>query len=269
MISQLLSTGHEARSSSRISTALVSHNRIPLVETSAKLYHAKFGADTPDWQYFHQKGKIVFGKDEECPPETGSTGSGSTSTSSLSAGHDTGISDAEHYWFRLMDPSTGKVDWLFPVPENFTYTMEKPFFHMFTGRSRLWGFLFEDDAEGNAFGEVVKKHLPPPTMAKTTGTTRPRLPPVRSRTTFRIKSLRSRQKSVASEHAPKVSAGMISVPRSNSFMHLGHIGLSRDGEVERSGDIDPSWARILTEPPTKGDQKPARTKEAGCFQVFI
>ncbi|KAL0576115.1 hypothetical protein V5O48_005862 [Marasmius crinis-equi] len=185
MFSQVLSTKYETITGPRGSTALVSHNRIPLVEASAKLYHAKFGAETPDWQYFHQKGKIVFGKDEECPRETDSAGS--RSSTSISLGH-ARVADAESYWFRLLDPSTGKVDWLFPVPETLTYTMEKPFFHMLTGRvrssisisimldlpltqtfvlsgvqSRLWGFLFDDDAEGTAFGEVVKQHLPTPT----------------------------------------------------------------------------------------------------------
>ncbi|KAF9269460.1 hypothetical protein L218DRAFT_850339 [Marasmius fiardii PR-910] len=226
---------------------LLSHNRIPLVEASAKIYHAKFGVEPPEWQYFHQRGKVIFGRDEECPRETGSDGS--RSSVSLSD-RPIGIMDAECYWFRLLDPNSGKVNWLFPVPENLTYSMDKPFFHMFNGRSRLWGFLFEDDAEGNAFGEIVRRHLPTPT-----GTP----------------SLRSKERSASvSERTSKVTTAMISLPRSSSFAHLAHIGINDNGEVEGSDGVDPSWSRVVSESQVNTGNRYTVTKDTiGCFHGFL
>ncbi|KAG7095628.1 hypothetical protein E1B28_006352 [Marasmius oreades] len=268
-------------------SVLLSHNRIPLAEASVKIYHAKFGVDPPEWQYFHQRGKVIFGRDEEYPRETDSDGSGSSAH--LSDVH-TGIMDVECYWFRLLDPISGKINWLFPVPDNLTYTMDKPFFHIFNGRfppfffkSRLWGFLFEIDAESHAFSEVVKRHLPTPSgtqlrlysvgpSAHQGVLARSQTAPVRVWTTFpRMRSLRSRDKPASiSERTPRITSTMISLPRSSSFAHLGHIGLNRDGEVERSESVDPSWARMINESQVDDGGRYTVTKDTvGCFRGFL
>ncbi|ESK97029.1 proline-rich protein [Moniliophthora roreri MCA 2997] len=247
MFSQLLSAKDRRKVSTSYSS-LVSHNRVTLVEAYAKVYHAKFGAEPVEWQYFNQKGKVVFGRDEDL-------------------GSSSGIPDAERYWFRLVDPLTGKVNWLFPVPENLVYHTEKPFFHVFNGRSRMWGLLFDNDIEGNAFGQTVKHYLPSSPIAtrKTSTKTRP--------TMFRLRSLRSKNNSTLSvteaSPQPTITPAMISMPRTNSFSHLAHIGLNRDGEVEGSEGVDPSWTRIVTERQNHNPHRSTIMKDIGCFQGFI
>ena len=39
---------------------------------------------------------------------------------------------------------------------------------------------------------------------------------------------------------------MISSPAPDSFRHLAHVGVNKDGIFEVSKDIDPSWKEMLT-----------------------
>ena len=39
---------------------------------------------------------------------------------------------------------------------------------------------------------------------------------------------------------------MISSPAPDSFRHLAHVGVNKDGIIEVSKDIDPSWKEMLT-----------------------
>lgn len=38
---------------------------------------------------------------------------------------------------------------------------------------------------------------------------------------------------------------MISSPAPDSFRHLGHVGVNKDGIFEVSEDIDPSWKEMI------------------------
>ncbi|KAG5639757.1 hypothetical protein H0H81_000037 [Sphagnurus paluster] len=38
---------------------------------------------------------------------------------------------------------------------------------------------------------------------------------------------------------------MVSLPAPNSFVHVAHVGLNKDGVVEASEGIDPSWRALL------------------------
>ncbi|KAG5644688.1 hypothetical protein DXG03_007988 [Asterophora parasitica] len=38
---------------------------------------------------------------------------------------------------------------------------------------------------------------------------------------------------------------MVSLPSPNSFVHVAHVGLNKDGVIEASQGIDPSWKAVL------------------------
>lgn len=39
---------------------------------------------------------------------------------------------------------------------------------------------------------------------------------------------------------------MVSAPTPNSFIHVSHVGINRQGNVEASPGIDPSWKNVLS-----------------------
>ncbi|KAF5392761.1 hypothetical protein D9757_001034 [Collybiopsis confluens] len=237
-----------------------------LAQVPAKLYHAKFSAAEYEWQFFNQRGTILFGQDQ-----TNQAGVGATDPSAEVAGltespQTSGLSDTT-YWFRLRDDSTGKISWMFQLPEDCSYRIDKPFFHFFSGRSRMWGFLFDNDQEGLAFGEL-------------SGITSKRAPSVRSKKS--LKSLLRRNNSssftlalpplpaIATSEERKtrkeaVTPAMISLPNTQTFVHIGHIGFDGDGAVECSEGIDPSWVTVITDIHLHG--KP-ETLASGHKQLF-
>jgi len=90
---------------------------------SARVYHTQFGAKHNDWTYSRLKGLLVFGKDRVIHSSEASSGSHVAT-------------DAEKYWFRLVDETSGKTVWMFKVPAGFEYHLDRPFFHIFAGRVR-------------------------------------------------------------------------------------------------------------------------------------
>lgn len=98
-----------------------------LAQVTAKVYHAKFGSGD-DWQYFNQRGTVVFGQDQN---QNRNQEQGNTATN-------TSIEDLKpvraHFWFRLRDESNGRIVWMFQIPEDCLYRVDKPFFHVFNGK---------------------------------------------------------------------------------------------------------------------------------------
>ncbi|KDQ60407.1 hypothetical protein JAAARDRAFT_191790 [Jaapia argillacea MUCL 33604] len=165
----------------------------------ARVYHAPFGSAEHEWTYSGLKGSLVFGRDLETP------------------------ADGRAYWFRLLDPTAKrKVVWAHHLPESFEYKMDKPFFHVFSGNSRMYGFRFEEDEEAGKFYEHVKNRAPPSN-----------LPPRKKSRIFRV------------TRTP--TGRSISPPLPDSFVHVAHIGLDDNGTLKTSDDLDPDWIRLLSE----------------------
>jgi len=134
--------------------------------------------------------------------------------------------EAENYWFRLLDADSRKPVWMFRIPAGFSYQLDRPFFHVFQGRSRRFGFLFEDDDEATAFARKVTSQTQPPRKHRTL-------------------SLSRKRSNLNQGSRRTVSPTMISAPTLHSFVHVAHVGISDDGAIEASKDIDPSWKVVL------------------------
>ncbi|KAF9078393.1 hypothetical protein BDP27DRAFT_1440854 [Rhodocollybia butyracea] len=246
-----------------------SHAERTICQVTGRLYHAKFAAMEHDWQYFNQRGTIVFG-------QTPSDGvKAAQSTADLEDGsHWKGpeiVADA-NYWFSLQDES-GRNLWMFQIPPDFAYRIDKPFFHVFNGRSRMWGFLFDSDQDGQNFGEFVRAHIPSPPHVKQDGqlarkvyksisTRTSREPSIRSKISLKSRILRDHNTSTPTlvpssqgeafpEYRPRqnikgITTSMISLPETQTFVHVGHIGFDCNGAIECSGGVDPSWSNAIT-----------------------
>ncbi|KAJ7594268.1 hypothetical protein C8J56DRAFT_1121616 [Mycena floridula] len=99
---------------------------------SAHLYHAEFGR-SKNWKSTGLKGNLVFGT---------TCGSG-----------------IENLRFQLYDQSNERLLWRFEVPLELHYRLDRPFFHVFHGQSRMWGFSFEKDEEAAHFFHEVTLYL--------------------------------------------------------------------------------------------------------------
>ncbi|CAA7266192.1 unnamed protein product [Cyclocybe aegerita] len=109
-----------------------------LAVAGARVYHTKLNAKDTQWNYSQWKGTLSFGRDIDTPISRTNS-----------------ASDTEKYWFRLADDETGRTVWMFKFPEQFEYLVDRPFFHVFQGRTRRYGFLFNDDDEASMFGNEV------------------------------------------------------------------------------------------------------------------
>jgi Wiskott-Aldrich syndrome protein len=177
---------------------------------SARVYHAHFGGSQHDWTYTRLKGVLSFGKDR-------------SARGSLDSSIGTASVDADGFWFRLVDETSGKVVWMIKVPKALNYQVDRPFFHIFPGRSRMFGFRFEDDDEAKMLSKEVIDRLGP------TG--------VNTRITKKSKSLPAQ--------AAQLSTSMISTPK--AFVHVSHVGINEKGVVEASEGLDPVWATLVGE----------------------
>ncbi|KAG6895825.1 hypothetical protein C0992_012270 [Termitomyces sp. T32_za158] len=54
---------------------------------------------------------------------------------------------------------------------------------------------------------------------------------------------------------------MISLPAANSFVHVAHVGLNKDGIIEATAGIDPSWRAILEGYGPYGFDEPIKVPE--------
>lgn len=177
---------------------------------SARVYHANFGASQLDWTYSHLKGVLVFGRDRSA---AGSPVS-SVDHSSL---------EADKFWFRLIDDISGKVVWMIKVPKALDYQVDRPFFHIFPGRSRMFGFRFEDDDEAVMLSKEVIDRIGPQA--------------VKTRSAKKSKSLPAQP--------AHLSPSMISSPK--AFVHVAHVGINERGVVEATKGLDPVWASLVGE----------------------
>ena len=96
---------------------------VVLSVAGARVYHTKLSDKENKWTYSQWRGKLSF-----CQDINNFTTSRSTTR------------EAEKYWFRLADEETGRTVWMFKFPENFEYTVDRPFFHVFQGRVRRFNF---------------------------------------------------------------------------------------------------------------------------------
>ncbi|KAJ6588538.1 hypothetical protein B0H19DRAFT_210019 [Mycena capillaripes] len=193
----------------------------------ARVYHAAFGLKQSElWSATGLHGKLMLGKDR-----------GSTV-------------DAQAYWFRLVDDA-GKTIWIFKIPEiSFEYRIDKPFFHVFRGCSRKFGFLFYDDTEAASFAKkVIGRTMPRPLAENLLAAMAAELP----------RSIRSR---LGSSAMGRLSPAMISAPTTNSFVHVAHVGAKKVPPfVEADNEGDPSWTMIVAELAENGGPSPATLLE--------
>ncbi|KAI6038649.1 hypothetical protein EDC04DRAFT_2693399 [Pisolithus marmoratus] len=149
-----------------LSSVLEPNTQKVIATAAVRVYHASFINPHLNWTYSKLKGILVFGRDREGlgspagvpsqllspPPDRGGT-----------QGH--GLRLKEKYWFKLIDVKTDRVVWIFSVPEVFEYCKDKPFFHYFTGTTRMFGFCFDEDEEADVFFKKVtdrtRRHCEP------------------------------------------------------------------------------------------------------------
>ncbi|KAL0946229.1 hypothetical protein HGRIS_012488 [Hohenbuehelia grisea] len=211
MISAQLTPTAEARShQDAIAMCLPSNNcEIFAAASPARIYHAQFGTKGNDWTSSSLEGKLIFGCDHL---------------------------GSDEYWFRLIDTDTNRIVWVFRVPSSgFVYEVDRPFFHVFTGKSRRFGFLFSDDGDASVFAKEVSERTK-------------RLAPKRS--SARKNSLPAR-----------ISPSMISVPSFSTFVHVSHIGINKEGVLEISEGLDPIWRTVLPVLPAQDAKKEEERRE--------
>ncbi|OBZ66692.1 Wiskott-Aldrich syndrome 1 [Grifola frondosa] len=179
-------------------------------KASARIYHASFGTDA--WSYTGLQGVLVFGRDR------------TTVHADKKLGVGQGTSIERNRWFRLVDTSPGKgVVWLHQIPDGFDYRSDKPFFHIFSGLSRMFGFRFDEDAEAEEFYKSIASHT-------------------------QISSPRSRPRKLTFPSSLKrISPSMISAPTPGTFVHLSHVGVNEKGQIEASPNVAPGWTVMLQE----------------------
>lgn len=192
-----------------------------VVATAAvRIYYAPFNNPHLNWSYSKLKGILVFGRDRDThhgtsPPKRG--------------GH--GVRLKEKYWFRLVDMKTDRVVWTFSIPEVFEYTKDKPFFHYFSGTSRMFGLCFDEDEEASVFYKKVsdrtRHHFFQPFL-------------------FKTGKKEKKEKQKAPKSSP-VNPRIISSPAPHSFVHVAHVGISTRGITESSKNIKPAWSALMAD----------------------
>ncbi|KZT22280.1 PH domain-like protein [Neolentinus lepideus HHB14362 ss-1] len=173
-----------------LSDALPSESCHIISTAQARLYHAPFRQCR--WASTGLQGLLVFGKELE----------------------------SEGYWFRILYSSAKKVVWAHNIPKGMKYEKDKPFFHVFAGASRQYGFRFEDDDEADEFFDAVTKNLA-------------LLKPVTNK---------KKRSFLGSRRQTPV---VISAPSQGSFVHLAHISLDEKGFVDASENVNPEWLRLF------------------------
>ncbi|EAU84111.1 hypothetical protein CC1G_06973 [Coprinopsis cinerea okayama7 len=172
---------------------------------NARIYHTDLDAKKDEWTYSRLKGTLTFGRNWSLNKPNDIKGDG-------------------QHWFTLSDEANGKTVWMFEIPAaGLQYEVDRPFFHVFSGRTRKYGLLFEDDDEAALFSKKVFsevcKDVPPPKRGRS----------FRSRHHTRSKSFNGRSASI--------TRAQISHPVTNSFRHISHIGVNRTGVYEMSKDL--------------------------------
>ncbi|KAH9474695.1 hypothetical protein JR316_0013160 [Psilocybe cubensis] len=203
-----------------------------LAVAGARVYHTKLNVKDSQWIYSRWKGTLTFGRDVDDPNSVTQD-----------------ISETERHWFRLADDETGRTVWMFKFPENFEYSVDRPFFHVFQGRTRTYGFLFNDDDEASVFGRKVMGRL---SSGRGSFSLKARhiwanllqthvVEPVRKSRSPGKLSGSNRSKSLTGS----ISRSLISSPAPQSFKHIAHVGVNKDGLFEASKDLDSAWKIML------------------------
>jgi len=196
-----------------LSTVLNPSTQKIICTASARIYHKPFGTSHPEWTYSKIKGLLVFGRDRDIH---------GSDQSNIGQGYRL----AETYWFRLVDLNTDRVIWMLRVPEAFEYHRDRPFFHVFPGSSRMFGFCFDDDDEAATFYTKVIDRIARPNPGNK-GRTKPA------------------KKNKPSTRPRRVQASTISAPVPASFVHVAHVGVNSQGMIQTSHDIDPAWEVLV------------------------
>ncbi|KAI6020194.1 hypothetical protein PISMIDRAFT_93625 [Pisolithus microcarpus 441] len=198
-----------------LSSVLELNTQKVIATAAVRVYYAPFINPHLNWTFSKLKGILVFGRDR------GGLDRGGTQ------GH--GLRLKEKYWFRLIDVKTDRVVWMFSVPEVFEYCKDKPFFHCFTGTTRMFGFCFDEDEEADVFFKKVtdrtRRHCEP---APLFACVYPH-PPTKPSITTPLKSC------------------MISSPAPHSFVHVSHVGISANGAIESSKNVEPAWSALIAD----------------------
>ncbi|KAF9238108.1 hypothetical protein BU15DRAFT_9708, partial [Melanogaster broomeanus] len=192
-----------------------------IATAAVRVYYAPFINPHLNWTYSQLKGILVFGRDREglppgLPPPDSATGK-----------H--GLRLKEKYWFRLVDLKTDRVVWMFSVPEVFEYNKDKPFFHYFSGTTRMFGFCFDEDEEAAVFFKKVVDRT-------------------RRHSVFRsFRSGTVKKEKIKTPQTTPVKPSIISSPTPHSFVHVSHVGISTKGIIESSKNIEPAWGALIAD----------------------
>ncbi|KIJ16454.1 hypothetical protein PAXINDRAFT_75301 [Paxillus involutus ATCC 200175] len=206
-----------------LSSVLEPSTQKVIATAAVRVYYAPFINPHLNWTYSKLKGILVFGRDREelplppgIPPPNCGTGT-----------H--GLRLKEKYWFRLVDLKTDRVVWMFSIPEVFEYTKDKPFFHYFSGTTRMFGFCFDEDEEAAVFFKKVVDRTRRHSVFR----------PFRSGST-------KKEKTKVPQLKP-VKHNIISSPTPHSFVHVSHVGISTKGIIESSKNIEPAWGALIAD----------------------
>ncbi|KAG2040672.1 hypothetical protein BDR03DRAFT_948215 [Suillus americanus] len=206
-----------------ISSVLEPSMQKVLATAAVRIYYAPFNNPHLNWSFSKLKGILVFGRDRDThhgtsPPKRG--------------GH--GVRLKEKYWFRLVDMKTDRVVWTFSIPEVFEYTKDKPFFHYFSGTSRMFGLCFDEDEEASVFYKKVSDR-----------TRHHFFQPFLFRSDKKDKKEKKEKQKVPKSSS--VSPRIISSPAPHSFVHVAHVGISTRGIIESSRNIKPAWSTLMAD----------------------
>ncbi|XP_006455197.1 hypothetical protein AGABI2DRAFT_121136 [Agaricus bisporus var. bisporus H97] len=189
------------------------------------------------WVYSYLKGTLVFGRDMRPSGlydyEDAMNIERITAAAAVDGGDDDDDDDAPRgdYWFQLVDDEVGKVVWRFKVPiddadRKFKYEFDRPFFHVFQGSSRKYGFLFDDDKEATVFLNQVN--------ARTETAIKPVSPPAKTiksfSRTFSIRSHKKTRKTSSSHLIPLPNSSVVSAPPTVTSKYLAHVGLGQTND---------------------------------------
>jgi len=217
-----------------------------IATAAVRVYYAPFINPHVNWTYSNLRGILVFGRDREglppgVPPPDRGTGT-----------H--GLRLKEKYWFRLVDIKTDRVVWMFSVPEVFEYNKDKPFFHFFSGTTRMFGFCFDDDGEAAIFFKKVvertRRHFvfrPFRSNSAKKEKTKTPPPPFSPSHSHSQSQPHPQPKQQSQSKKSSLKTNVISSPAPHSFVHVSHVGVNTRGIIESSKNIEPAWGALIAD----------------------
>jgi hypothetical protein len=108
----------------------------------------------------------------------------------------------------------------------------------------MFGLLFDDDDEAETLAKKVIDRTCPNCMS-------PMMFPIcqfPDDSSFPVLVVKSRTREKTLSTRPgRLSPSMISSPNPNSFVHVAHVAVNKNGVIETSKGIDPSWSTILAD----------------------